>query len=70
MSTTERIRIVLIRRKMTVTALAAAVGLGSRNLGNKLSKDDFRESELQKIAEALNCTLGITFTLRDTGETI
>lgn len=70
MAMSEKIKIVLLKRKMTVTALAQAIGSTRSNLSNKLSRDNFSGKELQEIAEALNCDLDMNFTLRDTGETI
>lgn len=66
----EKIKILLVKRKMTVTQLAEALNTSSQNLSNKLRQDKFRENELQEIAEALNCEYEATFTLRDTGEKV
>lgn len=66
----EKIKILLVKRKMTVTQLAKELGTSSQNLSNKLRQDNFRKNELKKIAKALNCSFSITFTLNDTGEKI
>lgn len=70
MAMTEKVRILLVKRKITVTDLAKRLGMSQSNLSNKLSRDNFNEKELQEIAEALNCDLDIGFTLRDTGEQV
>lgn len=70
MAMSEKIKIVLLKRKMTVTTLAEKLGTTRSNLSNKLSRDNFSEKELRDIAEALNCDLDMDFTLRDTGEKI
>lgn len=70
MAMSEKIKIVLLKRKMTVTSLAEMIGTTRSNLSNKLSRDNFSEKELKEIAEALNCDLDIHFTLRDTGEQV
>lgn len=70
MAMAEKVRILLVKRKITVTDLAKRLGMSQSNLSNKLSRDNFNEKELQEIAEALNCDLDIKFTLRDTGEQI
>ena len=70
MAMAEKVRILLVKRKITVTALAKRLGMSQSNLSNKLSRDNFNEKELQEIAEALNCDLDIEFTLRDTGEQV
>lgn len=70
MAMAEKVRILLVKRKITVTDLAKRLGMSQSNLSNKLSRDNFSEKELQEIAEALNCDLDIGFTLRDTGEQV
>ena len=64
MAMSEKIKIVLLKRKMTVTSLAEMIGTTRSNLSNKLSRDNFSEKELKEIAEALNCDLDMNFTLR------
>jgi len=49
----EKIRILLKRKKMTISELAAAIGTSNQNLSNKLTRDNFSEQELHKIAGAL-----------------
>lgn len=70
MAMAEKVRILLVKRKITVTDLAKRLGMSQSNLSNKLSRDNFSEKELLEIAEALNCDLDIRFTLRDTGEQV
>jgi len=70
MAMAEKVRILLVKRKITITDLAKRLGMSQSNLSNKLSRDNFNEKELQEIAEALNCDLDIGFTLRDTGEQV
>ena len=70
MGMSEKIKIVLVKRKKSVTDLAKALNTSSQNLSNKLRNDNFREKELREIADILNCDLDINFTLRDTGEQV
>lgn len=70
MGMSEKIKIVLLKRKMTVTELAKKLDTSSQNLSNKLRQDNFRENELKEIAEALNCSFAFTFKLNDTGEEV
>lgn len=70
MAMAEKVRILLVKRKITVTDLAKRLGMSQSNLSNKLSRDNFNEKELQEIADILNCDLDIGFTLRDTGEQV
>ena len=55
---------------MTLKDLAEKLGMSRQNLNNKLTRNNFSENELRSIAEALNCTLEITFRTKDTGETL
>ena len=68
MSTSEKIRIALIKRNMTLSALAEELGSSSQNLSAKLKRDNFSERDLEEISKALNCTLDITFIDNETGE--
>lgn len=51
-----------------MTELAERTGQSQPNLANKLRRNDFKSSELEKIAEALNCELKISFIDKDTKE--
>ena len=66
----EKIKIALGRRNMTLGQLAERTGQTRQNLSNKISRDNFTEKELRKIAEALDCTYYAGFTMNDTGDTI
>lgn len=70
MAMTEKIRILLIKRKMTVSELAAKLGTSQSNLSNKMSRDNFSEKELLAIASALDCEFVGAFKMNDTNETI
>lgn len=64
----DKIKIILDRRNMTLTQLAAATGQSRQNMSNKMSRNNFTEQDLQQIAAALNCTFTATFEMNDTGE--
>ena len=70
MGMSEKIKILLVKRKMTVTQLAEKINTSSQNLSNKIKRDDFRENELREIAEALDCDYEANFVIRDTGEKV
>ena len=70
MTISEKIRLLLLRRKMTITALAGKMGISRQYLTLKLKKEDFTISELQTIAAALNCKFDSGFTMKDTGERV
>ncbi len=66
----EKIKVVLGRRNMTLGDLAEKTGQTRQNLSNKMSRDNFTEKELRKIADALSCTYYAGFTLNDSGENV
>lgn len=51
----EKLRILIKRKKVTISELANMIGTSNQNLSNKLSRDNFSEKELQQIAEVLGC---------------
>lgn len=70
LSMSEKIKLILNRKKMSLAQLAESIGQSRQNLSNKMSRNNFTEKELREIAAALDCTYNATFTLNDTGETI
>ena len=66
----EKIKVVLKRRGMTVAQLAEKTGQTRQNLSNKMTRDNFPEKELRQIAEALDCELESYLVLKDTGERV
>lgn len=66
----EKIRIVLVKRNMTKSALAEKLGWSSTNIYNKFKRDNFSEEDLVKIAEVLDCDLEMNFILRDSKEKV
>jgi DNA-binding Xre family transcriptional regulator len=65
MSASEKIRITLIKRNMSIKELAKKIDTTPQKLSNKLSRDSFTFSEMSTIAEALNCELQLI--MNDTG---
>ena len=70
MSMAEKIRIALVKRKISITDLASSLGTSQSNLSNKLKRDNFSEKELNQIADILNCDFKGIFVMKDTGEEI
>ena len=66
----EKIRILLIKRKMTMSELAYKIETTPQNLSNKLSRDNFNEKEMTAIAQALGCKLDVSFEMNESGEKI
>lgn len=61
----EKLRILLRRKKTTISSLADKLGTSRQNLTNKLSRDNFTEKELHEIAEAFECQFEGFFILND-----
>lgn len=71
MPLSDRIRILLIKRgNISEAELARRVGVSPQNLNRKMKRDNFTEEDLIEIANALDCTLNISFKMNDTGEEI
>ena len=70
LSVSEKIKIILGRRNMTVSDLAKKLNPSRQNLTNKFARNNFSEKELQEIAEAMDCSVNVLFKLNDTEETI
>lgn len=68
MSMTQKIKIALIKRNMTITELASKLNCTSQNLSGKFKRDNFSEKELQEIASILNCQFYGTFIDNNTGD--
>lgn len=64
----KKIKSMLIYKDLTITDLAGKLNKSPQNLSNLLKKDNFREKELEQIADALGCDLRIEFVDRQTGK--
>jgi len=70
LSTSEKVKIILKRRGMTMGDLAERTGQTRQNLSNKMSRDNFPEKEIREIAAALDCEYETFFVMRDTGDKV
>lgn len=61
----EKIRIIMDRLNVNMTQLAESTGQSRQNLTNKMTRDNFTEKDIIKIASALGCKVDIVFTLPD-----
>jgi len=69
MDVKEYINLALVKAgNISLAELARRTGQTSQNLHNKYSRNVFKVSELEKIAEALDCELKIQFIRKDTKE--
>ena len=71
MAMTEQIIIMLVKSgNISESELARRLGISPQNLHNKMKRDNFTESDLREIANALNCNLKIQFISKETGEVL
>ena len=63
----EKIKILAVKSKMTVSDLAQKSNQSNANLYNKMARNDFKLSELQRLADGLGVGLEVNFVLQ-TGE--
>lgn len=59
----------LIDMDITQAEIARRIGAKPVNFYAKMERDDFRESDLRKIADAMNCNLEIRFIPKDNDNT-
>lgn len=67
MNISEAIKILCIKRNTSVAELSVKLGNSKQNLFNKLYRNDMKISDLEKIAEALDCNLKIEFIDKKSG---
>ena len=65
MDIAEKVRILAVKSKTSVQQIAEKSGQSSANLYNKLSRNDFKLSELERIACAIGATLEVNFIMPD-----
>ena len=66
----EKIKIIMGRRNMTVSALAELLGTTRQNLTNKFTRDNFSVNEIIEMASKLDCDFIGQFQMRDSKEKI
>lgn len=65
----EKIKILAVKCKTTTAGIAQASNQSNANLYNKMARNDFKLSELQRIADAMGVGLEVNFVL-PTGEKV
>ena len=68
LSFAEKIRIILHRENKSIEDLAASLGMSRQNLWQQLNRDNFKEKDMEKIAEVLGYNLTIELTKIETDE--
>lgn len=61
----EKIKILAARRGMSISKLADALGKTPQNFNQQLKRDDFRISDLEKIAAVLGVSFVCDFVSQD-----
>jgi len=61
LTTSEKIRLLLKRKDMSISTLAEKIGTSRQNLNNKLRRNNFSELDLKDIANALEQEVIIKF---------
>ena len=71
MSMVQAIRIALVKRgNISEAELARRVGVSPQNFNNKMKRDNFTETDMREIAQALGLELRIEFVDPTTGKAI
>ena len=71
MSMVQTIRIAMVKKgNLSEAELARRVGVTPQNFNHKMKRDNFTETDLHEIAEALGLQLDIAFVDPETGERI
>lgn len=70
MNITEKIKILCIKKNISIAELSVKLGNSKQNLFNKLYRNDMKISDLEKIATALNCELKINFIDKENRENL
>lgn len=61
----EKIKIIMNRKGVSMTDLAASTGQTRQNLSNKMARDNFTEKDAQAMAAALGCEVVVEFRFPD-----
>lgn len=59
----EKIKLLAVKMHTTPAGLARSSGQTSSNLSNKMARNDFKISELERIAAAVGCSVEVNFIL-------
>lgn len=67
-TSSDKIRMIARKQNITLSQLADLLHISRQALNDRLKRDNFKEKDLQQIAEVLNCTYEGSFILNETGE--
>lgn len=61
LNSTEKLRILMARKNITMAQMAEKTGQSRQNLSNKFARSNFTERDLKEMASVLGCTVNIQF---------
>ncbi|MBO5167615.1 MAG: helix-turn-helix transcriptional regulator [Phascolarctobacterium sp.] len=61
LNSTEKLRILMARKNITMAQMAEKTGQSRQNLSNKFARSNFTEKDLKEMASVLGCTVNIQF---------
>lgn len=64
-TTAEKLELIMKRKNITMTALAASLGQTRQNVSKKFKRDNFTEKDIKAISEALGVDYIIEFKEKD-----
>ena len=64
----ELIKLICVKRKITLKELATRSGQTGQNLYNKMNRNDWKQSELKRVLDVLDADLKIEIIDRETGK--
>ena len=62
----EQVKIILSRRGLSMAWLAESLGISPQNLYQQINRANFREADMKKICDLIDCDLRIEITDRST----
>ena len=61
LNSTEKLRILMARKNITMAQMAEKTGQSRQNLSNKFARSNFTEKDLKEMASVLGCTVNTQF---------
>ncbi len=70
MNVSEIIKIICVKRNITVAELSVKMGFSKQNLFNKLYRNDMKVSDFENVLAALDCELKFEVLDKNTKESV
>ena len=68
LSFAEQVRTILHRKGMSIDELSNILGMSRQNFWQQMNRDNFRENDMKKIADAIDCDITIELKARETAK--